>query len=212
MKMAAVATAAAAAYVLGWMTRQPEVVAARREASTDALTGLVNRTGLKRLLHNRTERGIPYTLYMLDLNGFKAVNDRFGHRAGDLLLAQMGQRLQHRLSGHLVARLGGDEFMVLTAGHPAIGPADALAREIMKLVAVPTPIPGSPDPVTLGTAIGIARAAPGADYRAAMHAADQAMYRSKATGKPHHVTVTLRQSVDESPRLRIRNRRPVRVS
>jgi diguanylate cyclase (GGDEF)-like protein len=116
MRLAAVATAAGVAYALGWLTRQPEVAAARREASTDALTGLVNRHGLKRQLQIRADRGQPYTIYFIDLNGFKPVNDTYGHRAGDQLLAYLGRRLGTQFSGHVVARLGGDEFVVVAAG------------------------------------------------------------------------------------------------
>lgn len=212
MNLAAVATAAGVAYALGWLTRQPEVAAARREASTDALTGLMNRAGLKHQLQNRAKRRLPYTLYMLDLNGFKPINDQFGHRAGDELLTRLGERLRAQLAGHLVVRLGGDEFMVLTDGPQT--PAESLifCERIARAVSTPVLVPGSATPVVLTTAIGAVRAAPGADFRGALHAADQAMYLSKATGRPRLLTATTSRPVDESPRSRVRDRRPVRVA
>lgn len=212
MRMAAVATAAGVAYALGWLSRQPQIVAARREASTDSLTGLMNRAGLKHQLRIRANRRQPYTLYMLDLNGFKPVNDTYGHRAGDALLQTLAARLRAQLAGHLVARLGGDEFMVLV-DEPQLAPAiDAFAQRIQRITEQPIGVPGSPEPVVLGTAIGAARATGRADYRATMHAADLAMYRSKDSGQPVQLTVSVRRTVDESPRTRIRDTRPVRVA
>ncbi len=209
MKLAAVATAAGVAYALGWLTRQPEVAAARREANTDTLTRLVNRHGLKRQLRICAERGHPYTLYLLDLNGFKPVNDLLGHRAGDQLLAQLGDRLRRGLEQHLVARLGGDEFVVLERGLH-LGTA-ATIEEIRGAVECPVRLPGSSDPVTLTAAIGFIHVPAGGDPQTAMHAADQAMYRSKVTGRPELATRLSWARVDESPRSRTRDARPVRV-
>lgn len=212
MRKAAVATAAAGAFALGWLMRQPQVDAARREASTDALTGLVNRAGLRRKLRKQAKYGEGYTLYMLDLNGFKPVNDTYGHRAGDQLLRAIAHRLRAQLAGHLVARLGGDEFMVLIPGGHRPGQATAFAARIARAVQVPTAVPGAAVPVTVTTAVGVAHASPNAGYRAAMNAADHAMYRSKVSGRPEQVIVALRSTVDESPRLRVRDARAVRVA
>lgn len=212
MRMAAVATAALGAYALGWLSRQSQVDAARREASTDALTHLVNRAELKRQLRIRAHRAQPYTIYMLDLNGFKPVNDTWGHRAGDELLRQLGARLHDHFGQHLVARVGGDEFVLVVDELQSRPVADLMAAMIMQAVALPVRVPGSPEPVTLTTAIGIARAIGTADPRGALHAADLAMYRSKALGAPHQITVGTRRITDESPRVRVRDTRPVRVA
>jgi len=208
MKLAAVATAAGIAYALGWLTRQPEVAAARREASIDALTGLVNRHGLKRQLQIRTERHQPYTIYFLDLNGFKAVNDAYGHRAGDQLLACFGRRLASQLAGHLVARLGGDEFVVVAAGRPD----HHIVALLQATATAPTSIRASPDPVILSAAIGVAYAPAGADPRSMLHTADMVMYRSKRTGEPCYAGAMIGRRVEESPRVRIRDARSVRVA
>jgi diguanylate cyclase (GGDEF)-like protein len=208
MNLAAVATAAGVAYALGWLTRQSAVAAARREASTDALTGLVNRDGLKRQLHIRAAARQPYTIYFIDLNGFKPVNDAYGHRAGDQLLARFGRRLATQFSQHLVARLGGDEFVIVTAKTPDRG----LVAQLQTTIAVPTPIEGSLEPVILCAAVGVAYAPIGADPRTVLHTADMAMYRSKSSGSPHYAGELSRRPVQESPQSRIRDARSVRVA
>jgi len=149
---------------------------------------------------------------MLDLNGFKPVNDTWGHRAGDELLRQLGARLGICFSQHIVARIGGDEFVVLVDGQQSGPAADVLAAQIADVVAQPVCVPGSPEPVTLTAAIGIARAAGAADPRGALHAADQAMYSSKARGAPYQITVGTRRITNESPLNRVRDARPVRVA
>ncbi|MDP9133859.1 MAG: GGDEF domain-containing protein, partial [Actinomycetota bacterium] len=89
----------------------------RREALTDGLTGLGNRRALFIDLERAAARatlGTPTVCVLLDLDGFKAYNDAFGHPAGDDLLSRLGQRLQEVVGGHGAAyRLGGDEFCVL---------------------------------------------------------------------------------------------------
>ena len=97
--------------------------ASRRDARTDALTGLGNRramsSALERFLVDGRESA-PGVLVMFDLDGFKLYNDRFGHIAGDTLLAHLGQRLREAVGDTGEAfRLGGDEFCVLLPGHPS---------------------------------------------------------------------------------------------
>lgn len=208
MNLAAVATAAGAAYALGWLTRQPEVAAARREASTDALTGLINRRGLKRHLRIRANRRQSYTLYMIDLNGFKAVNDTYGHRAGDELLRQVAARFTTELPGRVVVRLGGDEFMIVDDA----GRAGALLVPIGAVFTAAFPITGSLEPVILSAAVGQVQVPAGANERAAMHTADLAMYDSKRLARAVQAVAPLPHGVDESPRSRIRDARPVRVA
>jgi diguanylate cyclase (GGDEF)-like protein len=209
MKMAAVATAAGVAYALGWLSRQSEVVAARREANTDALTHLVNRKGLKRQLRHWADRGQPYTLYLIDLNDFKPVNDTYGHRAGDRLLQGFARRLSTALPQHLVARLGGDEFVVAAEGLQT-GP-ELLLAQIQSAAGVAIRIDSAADPIGLSAAIGFVHARPGADPRAVLHTADLAMYRSTQCGIPCRAPAVIGDPVDESPRSRIRDARPVRV-
>jgi diguanylate cyclase (GGDEF)-like protein len=212
MKLAAVATAAGVAFVLGRLTSRNEVVAARREASTDALTGLTNRAGLMHQLQNRTRKELPYTVCLFDLNGFKPVNDRLGHRVGDELLAALGRRLRVAFPDNITARLGGDEFVVILDG---IYPYEVLETFIARMIHTverPVGLSGVPEPVKISAALGAAPARRGESPRAALHAADQAMYRSKVLGAPYVQKVRTRAIVDESPRVRLRDTRRVRVA
>lgn len=205
MNLAAVATAAGVAFTLGWASRQPEIQAVRREANTDRLTGLANRSALMHHLHIRARRQAPYTVLLLDLNHFKPVNDTHGHRAGDELLRALAHRLTWRLAGNFVARLGGDEFVVIADGR--LGPAAnrVLAERIQRAMAQPVALNEVAATVRVGAAVGIAVATGGEDPRAVLHTADLAMYRSKALGAPHQVTASARIRLQEAPRNRLRD-------
>lgn len=91
---------------------------AAREARTDELTGLLNRRGLLErldgLMNNPDFNASEHTLAFIDLNGFKHVNDTYGHAEGDKVLMEVGKRLRLRREGDIVARLGGDELVVVS--------------------------------------------------------------------------------------------------
>lgn len=212
MNLAAVATAAGVAFALGRLTSRNEVVAARREASTDALTGLSNRAGLMLQLRNRTRKCDQYTVLLFDLNGFKPVNDTYGHRAGDELLVALAARLEGEFPGLVIARLGGDEFVLVLDGAPSADHLEAFAARLLRTVERPVRLPEVPEPVKISAAVGITAARPGESPRCTLHAADQAMYRSKVTGAPYLQRVRTRATVDESPRVRLRDTRRVRVA
>lgn len=109
----------------------------REESMTDALTGLPNRRRLARDLREQAPGATakrPLGLAIFDLNGFKSYNDRFGHPAGDALLARLSHRLQTALAGHGVAyRMGGDEFCVLL--HPDRASLDMLVTQALAALA-----------------------------------------------------------------------------
>lgn len=93
-----------------------------RRATTDQLTGIRNRRGLELAIESRRERKSPFSLILLDLNGFKKINDTHGHPAGDELLKHFANELREQFgNGDVVGRWGGDEFIVIT---------DASAAEI----------------------------------------------------------------------------------
>lgn len=165
--------------------------AARREARTDALTGLANRRHLDehcaRLLAE--PEAAPVAVLMIDLNGFKSVNDVHGHHAGDVLLIEVARRITGVLRvADLLARLGGDEF---TAVLPATTAAQAttLARRIH--LALSTPVVVNGIELTVQASIGVATFPPvasrGTDPTRILQAADIAMYEAK---KARKATVT----------------------
>ena len=155
-------------------------------ASRDPLTGLVNRTELEReLAHQLLAPDRPLALCFVDLDGFKEVNDRHGHRAGDEVLAAVANRLESCVRGEdVVARYGGDEFVVLVAaqaGLPATEVAVEVARRITAALADPLVVAGSHHLVT--ASIGVAIFPRDAtDPDTLLTRADAAMYIAKSAG------------------------------
>ncbi|MGJ5177304.1 diguanylate cyclase [Bradyrhizobium oligotrophicum] len=167
------------------------VMHAKREsderARLDPLTGLNNRTGLidtlRSKLASKASGDQTFALLYLDLDGFKPVNDTFGHAAGDELLKIVANILRQTASpDDVIARIGGDEFVVV-AGNPAIDHALALGERIIEVMTAPITLPGGAR-VNIGMSIGIA-AAPdhGSDPEALLFAADAALYEAKSSGK-----------------------------
>jgi diguanylate cyclase (GGDEF)-like protein len=166
-----------------------------RRAAHDQLTGLANRAGLERALHAWRpdgDRSGPLAFFYLDLDGFKLVNDRYGHAAGDALLRMVAGRLQTlAANGGIAARIGGDEFVLLI---PEAERGDILARAehvIATLAGRPYDLDNG-SAVSIGTSIGIARLPDhGRDLTTLMHAADGALYEAKAKGRCRAVIASL---------------------
>ncbi|WP_375382775.1 EAL domain-containing protein [uncultured Sphingomonas sp.] len=161
-----------------------------RLALFDGLTGLANRQRMRLSLDKTLSQTVgPYratTLFMLDLDRFKAVNDTLGHQAGDELLRQVAQRLQRCVGDKgLCGRLGGDEFQVLLPGTDARDVLAELARTIIASLSQPYYIAGQS--VTIGCSIGIA-VAPRHDAEAEtlIRNADLALYAAKGDGRGVH--------------------------
>jgi diguanylate cyclase len=153
-----------------------------RLAQTDSLTGLVNRGAFTGSLCERLdaarETGASVALFIIDLDRFKNLNDTLGHHAGDMLLAELGQRLRDEAAPHeMAARLGGDEFALITED---ADPAER-AEKIVGLLAQPHDIYGRA--VTSGGSVGVAIFPRDADNAADLQRfADQALYRAKTGG------------------------------
>jgi diguanylate cyclase (GGDEF)-like protein len=149
----------------------------RHAAVHDGLTGLPNRAAFMARLAAAQE-GV-YALLYLDLDGFKPVNDRLGHSAGDAVLVEIGRRIAGCVhEDDLVARLGGDEFTILMHER-APERAAALAEQIVQAVA--RPIEVAHEHVVLGVSIGIA-IGPANELEGLLEHADGAMYQAKAEG------------------------------
>ncbi|WP_169064262.1 diguanylate cyclase domain-containing protein [Geodermatophilus dictyosporus] len=160
-------------------------------AYTDPLTGLLNRRRLEEQVEaavwETRARGDALGLLFVDLDGFKAVNDRFGHAAGDELLQVVARRLRDRVRRRdLVARLGGDEFLVAlpdlspeTAADEAARVADELAASLGRPVAL------RGTEVTVGASVGVSVCpADGVVFADLLHAADLRMYERKQRQAP----------------------------
>jgi diguanylate cyclase len=155
-----------------------ELALRRRQAVTDELTGLPNRRALYERLRRGTADG-PLALLLIDLDGFKEVNDSLGHNAGDLLLRKIGPRLRDALRDEdLLARLGGDEFGFLLDGAD-VSAAVAVASRIRSALERPVDVEGLA--LMVDASVGVA-AYPdhGSDADALMQHADVAMYHAKA--------------------------------
>lgn len=150
-------------------------------AEYDVMTGLANRGRFQaRLAH--TDEGRPLgALLLIDLDGFKAVNDTFGHVVGDECLKAAAERLAGSCGeADLVARVGGDEFAVLLGPHLDRGAVSGLARGIIE--AMGKPVSACGQSLRLGASVGIAFAQAGAPCDLFMQA-DTALYAAKAAGR-----------------------------
>lgn len=150
-------------------------------AANDALTGLLNRTGLHDAVDLRIAKGEPFVLVLVDLDRFKEVNDTLGHQAGDELLRAVAERLRACLPPQAVlARLGGDEFVLLLPGEAEA--ASSAAMTVCAELARPFPLRGVQQEI--GGSLGLAAFPQHADTRVElMRRADLAMYGSKAGGR-----------------------------
>ncbi|GAB4400696.1 MAG: hypothetical protein OHK0048_16180 [Rhodoferax sp.] len=168
----------------------------------DTLTGLPNRL----LLHDRLAQnlarcartGESQAVCLLDLDGFKAVNDQLGHKAGDQLLVEVAQRLRDTLrEDDTAARLGGDEFVLLLSGFEDLSFCRTVLDRLLQAVAAPYQVVGQLARVSCS--IGVALFPnEGSDPEALLRRADQAMYRAKQAGKNRY------HFSDDSDALKIR--------
>jgi diguanylate cyclase (GGDEF)-like protein len=155
-------------------------------AHTDPLTGLPNRRGLNTELQvalpqARADHAVA--LFLLDLDGFKPINDRLGHDAGDELLVLVGRRLKSLLRrGDMVSRIGGDEFVVMSAGLPSEQEAVQLGQKLLAAFREPFLVAGQT--CRVGLTIGYALSPQdGRDAGDLLKRADAAMYAGKQAGR-----------------------------
>jgi diguanylate cyclase (GGDEF)-like protein len=172
-----------AALTAGLVERERAEAVFRAQALHDSLTGLANR----RLLHERLEHALARLarrpglvgVICVDLDGFKEVNDRWGHAAGDAVLIETGRRLQRLVREvDTVARLGGDEFLVLVEELATAAEADDLATRLAE--ALREPVAWNATFLTVDASVGVALTAAATTDPAELIAdADRAMYRAK---------------------------------
>ncbi len=179
-----------------------------RMAHFDPLTSIPNRS----LLADRLSQAISHTkrnnsqmaICYLDLDGFKPINDQFGHKIGDALLIEMAQRMENCVrSGDTVARIGGDEFVILLLGITEHSECQTAIERILSEIARPLVVDGNS--LCVSASIGVTLfPKDDVDTEILLRHADQAMYQAKQSGKnqfcifDQHREATLPASVDQS--------------
>ena len=165
-------------------SRSEREIELERAATTDELSQLVNRRGFQRRLESSLELGM--SLAIIDIDRFKSVNDQWGHAIGDQAIQFVAKRLNsHFVDPICVARLGGDEFAVIlatTEEEAAFGLFDEFRMQLGSQVA-------TEHEIQLSVSIGVAVSRNPNSARELLTTADQAMYRSKNTGR-NRVTLT----------------------
>jgi diguanylate cyclase (GGDEF)-like protein len=157
------------------------------EAQHDSLTGLANRRGLigflPRALARATRASNKLSLFFIDLDGFKPINDTYGHDVGDQVLVEVAARLIKGVRAEdFVARPGGDEFVVVCEGGPMSHEEGLVADKLIDLISLPMQIGDLS--LELGASIGIACFPQhGEEGEKLMREADQAMYAAKLAGR-----------------------------
>jgi diguanylate cyclase (GGDEF)-like protein/PAS domain S-box-containing protein len=159
----------------------------RHQAFHDGLTGLANRVLFGDRLEHALVRGAraqsPVTVFLIDLDDFKSVNDSLGHAAGDRLLGEIARRIGETMrAADTIARLGGDEFAVIVEDSGSEGDDRRAVERILAAVAQPAELEGRVLPVT--ASVGVARSVPGlTSAEQLVRDADLAMYAAKGEGK-----------------------------
>lgn len=160
----------------------------------DQLTGVANRELLQRSLDHAIDRaaqsGEPLAVLFLDVDGFKPINDQFGHATGDAVLVELAARLRQGVRGEdVIGRIGGDEFVAICA-NADIAAASSIAHRILEITGSPIPVPAGV--ISASVSVGVAHYQPSADPRPTaanlLVRADGAMYQSKGSGK-NRVTI-----------------------
>jgi len=159
---------------------------ARESASRDMLTGLRNRVWVEKQIEQRMDSATPFCIAIVDIDGFKQVNDEHGHLVGDELLQKFSAELQSaNRATDVIGRWGGDEFILILDGAGSETPAqiDRLTIGVCKSYELQSNT--GPQKLTIDASIGLAEHVPGETVRTLLSRADMAMYARKAESRAH---------------------------
>jgi diguanylate cyclase (GGDEF)-like protein len=172
------------------------------QSQTDKLSGLLNRRGfetsLEESLRRAAETGLPVSLVICDLDHFKAINDTYGHAAGDRVIEAFSQLLRECLADHRsAARVGGEEFAVLLPGSDLFT-ARLFAENVRSAFAMQT-VEELPETTRLTASFGVAQLAPGEAAFEFQERADNALYQAKRNGRDR-VEISMSSTVPRAAR------------
>jgi diguanylate cyclase (GGDEF)-like protein len=173
------------AFIVLVLSKERSVRIHRDAASTDELTGILNRrgfvSGARQLIERFEKKREPVSVLVFDLDHFKTVNDRFGHATGDEALRLFASVASANLrASDIVGRLGGEEFVAVLPG--SVNDA-AVAAERVRAAFETAGVMVADQPVAATVSVGVASGEPGADVMAMIAAADKALYKAKANGR-----------------------------
>ena len=159
-----------------------------RQAVTDALTGLCNRYAFENRVNRLIADNTPFTLFYIDLDGFKPINDTYGHKVGDVILKGVAERLDKGVvEKAIVCRLGGDEFVMTMRENELDGSAEHMAARIIQALSQPYEIKEHLS-LSVSASIGIAHFPEhGVMHETLLASADAAMYMAKQRGRRRYV-------------------------
>lgn len=158
---------------------QSKVHTLQTEATSDALTGLLNRRAITRTLESWDEQQTPYAVILMDIDKFKLVNDTYGHQMGDDVLIYFANFFkQHTMPYHLCGRYGGEEFIILMPNatlQEAVQLADTIRLDVSEVI--------SPTGKAITVSAGVAHSDSSECYKHIIERADMALYHAKEQGR-----------------------------
>jgi diguanylate cyclase (GGDEF)-like protein len=188
--------------ILGWVVvlrhqvrRQTSIIRNNEQrfrylAQHDVLTGVFVRTVLLERLEAEMKKAAQnatlLALFMIDVDGFKQLNDTMGHAAGDEILVALSRRIQGSVrEADTIARMGGDEFIALLPGVHGTQEAERIASQVLGAVSVPFPMRETDISVSVSIGVSVYPGG-GKDTNSLLHSADVALYRAKSMGRNRH--------------------------
>jgi diguanylate cyclase (GGDEF)-like protein len=178
--------------------------ALRAQAECDPLTGVANRASFQRFLERRKDESAPDrvgALVLFDMDGFKQINDWWGHAAGDACLTAFGERLRKTFpQARLVSRIGGDEFAILLPPVDSRSETEEVIRSAIGKLQSPVPWNGVMLPVGVSVGLAFAAETPEPNPQDLFVAADRALYNAKESDSTALVCVGLAKDIQDTAR------------